>query len=193
VNLFTMSFRDEIIKQGQLDRFGIPVTGNAEQTLHQGIELSAAARLFEGFEVQGNATWSKNRLEKFTVFEESAPISLDGNTIAGFPDFLANVRATYRSGGYRASVSLQHVGEFYSDNFQNPRKGMPDLQRTISAYTVVHAWVAFRLPLPLFVQSAEVSLQANNLFNRIYASNGEGDEFYPAAERNFFASLRFDL
>jgi hypothetical protein len=58
---------------------------------------------------------------------------------------------------------------------------------------VVHAWVAFRLPLALFVQSAEVSLQANNLFNRIYAGNGEGDEFYPAAERSFFASLRFDL
>jgi len=193
VNLFTMSFKDEIIKQGQLDRFGIPVTGNAEQTLHQGIELTAVARLVEGFEVQGNATWSRNRLEKFTVFEGSAPISLDGNTIAGFPDFLANARATYRSGGFRASVSLQRVGEFYSDNFQNPGKGTPDRQRTISASTVVHAWVALRLPLALFVQSAEVSLQANNLFNRIYAGNGEGDEFYPAAERNFFASLRFDL
>jgi iron complex outermembrane receptor protein len=193
VNLFTMSFNDEIIKQGQLDRFGIPVTGNAEQTMHQGIELTAVARLFEGFEVQGNATWSRNRLEKFTVFEGSAPISLDGNTIAGFPDFLANARATYRSGGFRASVSLQHVGEFYSDNFQNPGKRTPDRQRTISAATVVHAWVAMRLPLALFVQSAEVSFQANNLFNRIYAGNGEGDEFYPAAERNFFASLRFDL
>jgi outer membrane receptor protein involved in Fe transport len=132
-------------------------------------------------------------LEKFTVFEGSAPISLDGNTIAGFPDFLANARATYRSGGFRASVSLQHVGEFYSDNFQNPGKRTPDRQRTISAATVVHAWVAMRLPLALFVQSAEVSFQANNLFNRIYAGNGEGDKFYPAAERNFFASLRFDL
>jgi iron complex outermembrane receptor protein len=192
-SVFYMSFNNEIIKQGQLDRFGIPVTGNAEKTLHQGMELSAAARIVEGLDVLANATWSRNRLEKYSVFDGSTRISLDGNNIAGFPDFLANVRATYRAGALVASLSLQHVGEFYSDNFQNSGKGKTDPARTILAYTVANASVSYRASLAPIARTAEISIQANNLFNRIYVSNGEGDEFYPAAERNFFASLRFDL
>ncbi len=193
LNFFYMGFNDEIINQGQLDRFGIPVTGNAQKTLHQGIELTALARLFDGFELQGNATFSKNRLEQYTVYDGSTPVSLNGNTLAGFPDFLANLRASYRSGGFTTSLSLQHVGEFYSDNYQNPGKATPDPERTVSAYTVVNGWVAYKFIPPGLLQSAEISVQVNNLFNRIYVSNAEGDQFYPAAERGFFASLRFDL
>ncbi|MGA3243477.1 MAG: TonB-dependent receptor [Bacteroidota bacterium] len=192
-SLFYMSFNDEIINQGQLDRFGIPVTGNADKTLHQGLELTAVGRFFDGIEIQANATWSKNRLVRYSVFDGSTRVSLDGNNLAGFPDFLANARATYRSGGFTASLSLQHVGEFYSDNFQNSGNGKTDPARTISAYTVAQASLAYRLPLAPLVQSVEMSVHANNLFNRIYAANGESDEFYPAAERNFFASLKFDL
>jgi iron complex outermembrane receptor protein len=193
VNFFYMSFNDEIVKKGQLDRFGIPVTGNAERTLHQGVELTASARVFEGFEVQGNASFSKNRLERYTVFEGTTPVSLDGNNIAGFPDFLANARATYRLNGLTLSMSLQHVGEFYTDNFQNPGKAKSASDRTVDAYTVVNAWIAYRLPLAAVLQDVELRIQVNNLFNRIYASNGEGDGFYPAAERSLFASLRIGL
>ncbi len=192
-NLFYMSFKDEIIKQGQLDRFGIPVTGNADRTLHQGIELTAAARPLEGFELQGNATFSRNRLEKYAVYNGSTPISLDGNSIAGFPDFLANARATYRTEKLTLSLSLQHVGKFYTDNFQNPGKGIEDPNRTVDAYTVVNAWFAYRLPVIASLRHLELRVQVNNLFNAIYASNGESDQFYPAAERNAFASLRIDL
>ena len=193
LNLFYMSFNNEIIKQGQLDRFGIPVTGNAEKTLHQGVELTVATRIADQLDVQGNATLSKNRLVKYTVYNGSDPISLDGNNIAGFPDFLANLRATYRTGRFMTSLALQHVGEFYSDNFQNPRKGTPDPERTINAYTVVNGWMSYRFFPATLLPSVEMRVQINNIFNSIYASNAEGDEFYPAAERNFFASLKFDL
>jgi iron complex outermembrane receptor protein len=192
-NLFYMMFNDEIIKQGQLDRFGIPVTGNADKTLHQGFEFTAAVRLFEGFEAQGNATLSKNRLEKYTVFKDSGPISLDGNNIAGFPDVLANARVTYRTERFTVSVALQHVGEFYTDNFQNPGKASPNPNRTVDAYTVVHGWIAYRVPIGALGKDLEARVQVNNLFNAYYATHGEGDEFFPAADRNVFASLRLDL
>jgi len=150
-------------------------------------------RFLGGVEIQANATWSRNRLVRYSVFDGSTRISLDGNYLAGFPDFLANARATYRSGGFAASLSLQHVSEFYTDNFQNSGSGRTDPARTISAYTVAQASLAYRFPLVPLVQSVEMSIQANNLFNKIYAANGESDQFYPAAERNFFASLKFDL
>ncbi|MEK7729929.1 MAG: TonB-dependent receptor, partial [candidate division KSB1 bacterium] len=51
MNLFYMDFKDEIIKSGRLDRFGQPVTGNAERTLHTGLELQAAAQLMPALHV----------------------------------------------------------------------------------------------------------------------------------------------
>jgi iron complex outermembrane receptor protein len=201
VNFFSMLFSNEIIKKGQLDRFGIPVTGNAEKTLHQGIEFTGAARLNDLFEFQANATLSRNRLKRYTVYSNTSSISLDGNAIAGFPDVLANLRATYRNEWLSVSLSLQHVGEFYTDNNQSPetraldlgQTRAPDPGRTVDAYTVVHAWLSVKLPTTSLARTLEFQVQVNNLFNRIYASHGEGDEFYPAAERNIFASLRLGL
>ena len=39
LNVFYMLFNDEIVTNGQVDRFGQPVTGNVDKTIHQGIEL----------------------------------------------------------------------------------------------------------------------------------------------------------
>ena len=79
LNLFYMSFKDEIIANGQLDRFGIPVTGNAERTLHQGIEASGSAHVLDGLEVSANATLSKNRL----VRVHGVPITLSRSRSTG--------------------------------------------------------------------------------------------------------------
>jgi iron complex outermembrane receptor protein len=193
LNVFSMSFRDEIIKNGQLDRFGIPVTGNADRTIHQGIELTGALRMSNGLDITANATLSRNRLEEYTVFDEGAPLSLNGNTIAGFPEILANLRATYRRDCLMASVSLQYIGEFYSDNFQNPRKTAPNPNRTVDSHTLVNGWLSYRLPIEPIGKEVEARIQINNLFNVYYASHGEGDEFFPGAVRNIFASLQIDL
>jgi iron complex outermembrane receptor protein len=193
VNLFSMTFSNEIIKKGQLDRFGIPVTGNAEKTHHQGVEFTAAAGWSNALEFQANATLGRNRLVRYTVYDGEVPVSLDGNTIAGFPEVLANLRATYRNEWLTGSLSLQHVGEFYTDNNQNPGTRTPDPGRTVNEYTVVHAWATLKLPTGSWARTLELQIQVNNLFNRLYASHGEGDEFFPAAERNIFASLRFGL
>ncbi len=44
-----MLFNDEIVKNGKVDRFGQPITGNMERTLHQGIEVSAQLTLNDNF------------------------------------------------------------------------------------------------------------------------------------------------
>ncbi len=40
-----MIFDNEIVKNGQVDRFGQPITGNVDQTIHKGIELSGNANI----------------------------------------------------------------------------------------------------------------------------------------------------
>ncbi|MGB5287483.1 MAG: TonB-dependent receptor, partial [Ignavibacteriaceae bacterium] len=102
LNLFYMLFNDEIVKDGQVDRFGQPTTGNVDRSVHLGAELSAIVKFWQNrLELFGNATISKNTIEegKFFIDAENF-IDLGGNRITGFPDFLANVGVTFQQSGF---------------------------------------------------------------------------------------------
>ncbi len=193
VNGFLMDFSDEIVKSGRLDRFGQPITGNAEKTRHLGIEVSASARSGP-WEVRGNFTVSRNRLVRYAAYDDNGlPQTLDGNAIAGFPDFLANAAATYSLGGFSGTISMQHVGRYFTDNFQNPDGGRTNSQRTLDAYRVVHGWLSYKVPLSGFAETVEARMQVTNLFDTLYLSHGEGDDFFPGATRNIYFSLNISL
>ncbi|MDZ7623112.1 MAG: TonB-dependent receptor [Ignavibacteriaceae bacterium] len=69
INLFYMLFNDEIVKDGQVDRFGQPTTGNVDRSVHLGAELSAIVKLWnDHIELFGNATLSKNTIEEGQIF-----------------------------------------------------------------------------------------------------------------------------
>ncbi len=191
INLFYMDFRDEIVKSGQLDRFGQPITGNAPRSLHTGIELSGRAQLNRAFFAIANLTYSQNKLKKYSLFDYDSEGNvveqkLDGNAIAGFPDFLANARLSYQHGGLSASVAMQHVGKFYTDNFQNE-------ENTVDAYTVFHGMLGYDFGKLLKMKSLLVQLHVRNIFDTLYIAHGEGSDFFPAAERHFFVNAKIEL
>src|SRR5690606_15273614 len=109
---------DEIVKNGKLDRFGQPVTGNVDKTVHTGIEFSFTAKPVEEIEIFGNASYSKNTIEEGKYFITGQNfIELDGNRISGFPDFLANFGISYNNSGFYLRLNGKYVGAFYSDNY----------------------------------------------------------------------------
>jgi iron complex outermembrane receptor protein len=186
VNLYWMEFSNEIIKSGQVDRFGQPITGNADRTRHLGVELSGRAHLFGRFELAGNATLSRNRFVRHTDYSEGAPRSLNNNPIAGFPDLLANLRLSYRLDDLTLSVTGRYVGKQYTDNFK-------DEANTVDPFFVSDAWVSYEInKLPGDV-GLEAKLQVNNVFDALYASYGEGKDFFVGAERNAFFQLLINL
>ncbi|MCK6558309.1 TonB-dependent receptor [candidate division KSB1 bacterium] len=186
-NFFYMNFKDEIIKSGRLDRFGQPVTGNAERTLHAGLELAASAPLLPRWQASGNLMLSNNELKRHVVYDsEGTATRLDGNPIAGFPDVLANARLTYAGSSWLASLALQHVGKQYTDNFKSE-------ENTVPAYTVVHASAGYRLPFGAAQSGLSLQLHVQNLLDRLYIAHGEGDEFFPAAGRQVFVNLKYEL
>ncbi len=191
INLYYMDFRDEIIKKGGLDVFGQPITGNAQRTLHAGVELSAATRLAGGLQFSGNLTYSKNELTKYTSYEtdsEGNPVAvvLDGNSVAGFPDFLANARLSYQKSGLNASLLMQHVGKQYTDNFQND-------DNSVDPYTVFHGMVGYDLQSLISGVKVHLQLHIRNLFDKLYIAHGEGATFFPAADRHVFLNARVEL
>jgi iron complex outermembrane recepter protein len=192
-DVFWMEFSDELVKSGQVDIFGQPVTGNADRTRHIGMELDGSVSVGPYFAFSGNVTFSHNRLIRYSVIDETKDVvdktglllSLDGNPIAGFPDLLGNLRVTYRNGPALASVSAKYVGPFYTDNFKNENHKNDE-------YTIMDGELLYR-----FAATGGVGFslrgEVHNLFNRLYFLSGEGDAFFPAAERNYIVGLTVDL
>ncbi len=184
VNFYYMSFKNEIIKSGALDRFGQPVTGNAERTLHRGIEIGGKALLTPRFSLSGNFSYSANKLVSYSVFvSDTTRIKLNGNPIAGFPDLLANLRFTYAWNDLYASLAGRFSGKMYTDNFANER-------RTIVPFTVLNFNLNWKLN-SIGLDNVTLQLQLNNLLNSRYLAHGEGDSYFPAATRNGFIGIRY--
>jgi iron complex outermembrane receptor protein len=184
-SFFWMEFHDELVNNGKLDIFGVPVTGNADQTRHLGIELTAQQNFANHFDVSGNLTYSNNRLIKYQEYDGNGePVSFNGNPISGFPDILANVRLAYHSDDGSIAVAGRHVGSFYTDNTRNE-------QNKVDAYTVFDLDASYEFQRASSGLSLIVRGQVRNLFNTLYMASGQGMEFFPAAERNYTVALTF--
>jgi iron complex outermembrane receptor protein len=178
LNAFWMEFTDELVKSGQVDIFGQPVTGNAEKTRHIGIEFDCEYAFTNTLSLSGNVSLSRNRLIHYSIIDGNGNrVKLDNNPIAGFPDVLTNFRLTYRNENATASIRAKHVGAFYTDNFKNE-------DNKNDAFTVFDGEVLFRLPVAFFTQLT-TRVEVRNIFNTLYFSSGEGNAFFPAAERNY--------
>jgi len=186
VTAYWMEFSNELVKSGQVDIFGQPVTGNAKRTRHFGIELEGSLRLLREVTLSANVTASRNRIIASTYFlSGSEPLVLDGNPIAGFPDVLGNVRLTWRRDGLTASVLGKYIGAFHTDNFN-------DEANTTDAAVVFNLEILFRLPR---VAGTELTLRGElrNMFNTLYLAGGEGNGFFPAAERNVLCGVSLHI
>ncbi len=202
LNLFWMDFNDEIVKSGKLDRFGQPVTGNAEKTRHLGMEITAQYKILDELSLSGNFTLSKNKIVKNNTFMElynpvndkyeMTAVALNGNRISGFPDLLGNLRLNYEFNNLSASILMQCSGDKYTDNFGDLEvRSVKD--NKVDAFTVFNFDLTYKIPALFGLSSIDAKLQINNLFDKLYANQGEGSEFFPAAERNAFFSLQFNL
>ncbi len=183
-NLYYMDFRNEIVKNGQLDRFGQPVTGNAERTRHYGVELSGTWRLLPEFQVSGNASFSANKFVKYTSFGWEDSQTLDGNTIAGFPAKLGNIRAQYTPGRLIFTMDGKFMGDQYTTNFEEDGP-------VVDAYNVWNAQIGYRLPI--YGTTMRITVSVNNIFDTLYASHGEGEDFFPGAPRNYSLALYYEI
>jgi len=199
LNFFYMLFNDEIVKDGQVDRFGQPTTGNVDRSVHLGAEISAIVKLLnDKLEIFGNAAISKNTIEEGRFFiDEKNSIDLSGNSISGFPDVLANVGVAFNHSGFYLKLTGKYVGEFYSDNYGDKlstylimHPGFVDYSDNLNEnYFVSDVFLSYEFSLMDFLTPWKVYLQVNNIFDNLYSANAIGKEFFPAAERNWLAGI----
>ncbi|MBN1302007.1 MAG: TonB-dependent receptor [Melioribacteraceae bacterium] len=202
LNSYLMLFDNEIVKQGQVDRFGQPITGNVERTVHTGIELSAVSRINSHSDLRINGSFSQNYISKGRYYiSENEYINLDGNRISGFPELTFNAIVNYRFNGLFLQLTAKYVGEFYSDNYDkkltdylNAFPGFVDYSDNIvESYFVSNLLASYELELDPYFSKLKIFLQVNNIFDKLYAAYAVGKEFYPAAERNFITGIMLGL
>jgi hypothetical protein len=126
----------------------------------------------------GNLTMGYNRIVDMNYFTgNGSPISLNGNLIAGFPDFMGMLRIGYRNQTTGISLNMRHIGSFRSDNFDddliNNQDLITDLQNSFNGYyadNVVDAYTVFGLDIDHSImsiggpmQSLRLRLQVHNL------------------------------
>jgi iron complex outermembrane recepter protein len=205
LNLFYMLFDDEIVKKGQLDRFGQPITGNMDRTLHYGIEAEFNSRITDGFDFVINGSISKNKIDKgvayFTEDLTQYKFDLSGNQISGFPNYIFNAILKFHYDNLLVQLTGKYVGSFYSDNYDSKLEqylqiypGITDYtDNKVDAYFTANLYASYNLEIHSLIKNINIFIQANNLFDNLYATNAIGKEYFPAAERNILFGLRMSL
>ena len=203
---FWLDFRDEIVPNGQITAFGIPITGNAARSSHKGIEVEGGWTHRSGLELSGNASLSRNRFSEYHEFVDSTTVNdFGGNAIAGFPDRIANLTVGFRRHGARAALTVNEVGRQYLDNSQDNRKNpglrsAPGYQKKlIEEHATLNGLLSYELQgfRPLDASRVLLEVRGMNLTGLRYETSGyvfaEVPYFYPASTRSVFVSLKAEF
>lgn len=206
VNTYYMNYKDEFVKTGATDIYGDAIDENVPGTLHYGLELQGTANVFNNqygkLQIGFNANFSSNTIRNFHVtLDNGKELSLKDNNISGFPNSVANLMIKYQIANLYLGLTGKFVGAFRSDFWDNMRQDNAEVihylknlggyyyDNTVDSYAIANLDLSYTFDNILSMQKIKLQLQINNLFNKIYAAGAEGQEFFPAAERNIFVGF----
>lgn len=196
LNAYRMYFDDEIVLYSAIDEDGFPIKGNADKTIHEGIELSTNYK-FKNYILDFNLSYAHNYFKNFKqeIYIQDSVASINdfsGNTISGFPDLLSNFSITAMYDIFKFKLTYRYRGRIYLDNSQNKSRSIDPLNNLLDFSLTIK-------PKKKLLLAAEplIVLQINNLLNTKYYTAGYYDNWYqenyliPAATRNVLLTFKF--
>ena len=196
LNAFWMDFRNEIVPTGGLTDDGYPIYGNAEASVHRGLEADLSGKLPWNTHFNVNGTLSDNYFDKYieylwnTDYTGNVQKDRSGNTIGNFPKWMFNAGLSHTCYGVLLSAQYRYVGRMYLDNSQTRAL-------SIDPWSVVNLMAQAKLPNWFGPLQLMAILHVNNVLNEKYELSGytwDGIGYYiPAAERNFFFTLQTQM
>ena len=212
VNFYWMEFRNEIIPYGGINTdLGLPITTNANRSVHAGVEMSSSQSISDKFKLSGNISASYNRIKDFSVSEPVydndqnytqvgyATFNYANNRIAGFPDYIGNLLGEYVTDRIHLTYRARFIGRTYVENSDRWDLSIPP-------YFTSSVSASLSLGQLLNIGNFELAARVDNIFNKEYEASGYGgvtrfrdmpdqywSEYIPAAERSFYTVLRLSL
>jgi len=175
-NIYYMSYHDQLVLTGQLDSVGNAIHSNVANSYRAGIELQAAVSPAYWIRVQGNGTFSQNKISDFTeyLYDENynvtaiphgtTDISYSPDIIAAGTITLSPFRKLPHNQKLELSISDKYVSKQYLDNTSNN-------DRAIAAYNYCNILIHYAVKTWPFKEFG-ATLMLNNIFNQYYSNNG---------------------
>ncbi|MDZ7879552.1 MAG: TonB-dependent receptor [Saprospiraceae bacterium] len=178
VNFYHMQYKNQLAVTGQINDVGEQIRANVADSYRAGIELEAAFKLSNQWVVNGNATFSQNKIRNFTenidnwetggqeVFKRgTTDLALSPNTI-----FNLELRYTILKNAQSElsfTPSVKYVGKQYLDNSSNENTVL-----TAFNYTNLQLFYATQFTNSKAIKSLTIKLLIANVFNQKYVNNG---------------------
>lgn len=201
LNLYSMTYDDQLVLTGQLNDVGSPIRQNVDNSYRRGVEIQLAYAFTKKLSLMTNATFSQNKIENFSEIlydYGSFPadvISRDLGTtdIAFSPEVIVNGELRYQAfKGFEIAWLSNYVGDQYLDNTSNE-------DRKLDAYLVNNLRMEYTFKTKSIKQIG-IQLLVNNVLSEDYAANGytysyifgetiTENFYYPQAFRNYLVGL----
>ena len=200
--LYGMYYKNQLVLTGEINDVGAAIMDNVENSYRMGAELAVAYNPVKFFTWRINGNFSRNRILNYVNFVDNwddgsqeeeflgnTPISFSPNVI------LANDFTFTPIKRLELSLITKFVSRQYLDNSGNETY-------CLKPYTYTNLRISYTFLFARFAQELELFVQANNLFNAQYESNGwiysyyygnsrfADAAFYPQAGINFLGGIR---
>ena len=175
VNLYNMSYQNQLIVTGELNDVGAAIRQNVEDSYRRGIEIAGDVKLLKNLNWRFNATLSDNKIASFHEFiddwDNGGKVdSIYSNTnIAFSPSVIASSQLVYnplsseKYGDLELAFITKYVGEQFIDNTSSEYS-------KLDAYVVNDLRMSYTIKNKLF-KEVVLSTWIRNLFNQNYISN----------------------
>jgi len=202
VNLYNMSYKNQLVLTGLLNDVGNPIRVNVPDSYRRGIEMQIGWELNNQLQWNANTTLSTNKIKEFTELEydytngfEIIENSFKNTDISFSPNFILGSELIYKPiSNLELAWNAKYVGQQFLDNTGNEN-------RAIAPYLVNDFRLAWSPKLGNY-QGLSINLNVYNFLNEMYSTNGytfsyrvvdliTENFYYPQAGIHFLSGITF--
>ncbi len=191
VNNFYMAYKNQLVLTGAIDNVGNPIRANSGQSYRFGTEIDALVKIGKKWSIRPNLTISENKNIDFIKNNGTTLENLGNTNLSYSPEIIAGNILTFSPiKNCELSFLSKFVGEQFLSNLESQDSKLKDyfVQDFIFNYSFN--------PKKIF-NTISFSLQANNIFNTNYISNGADYDgyvvYFPQATSNFMTGISLDF
>ncbi|MBI5917698.1 MAG: TonB-dependent receptor [Bacteroidetes bacterium] len=176
-NLYHMYYKNQLVLTGNINDVGAPIRINVPESYRLGLELAFRVQMTKKLALEGNATFSENKIKSFTEYIDDwdtggqVPILRHNTNLAFSPGTVAFGKLSYTaspllhqdSQSLTFSLVAKHVSRQYIDNTSNRHTAL-------DAYTTTDFELRYLLKTRFF-EEFSINLLVMNLLDARYSSN----------------------
>ena len=171
LNFYYMSFKNEIVLNGQLGPNGLALTNEVDRSYRTGAELSINYKVNDNIRLINSSSYNYSRIKEQT--QSFTPILT--------PPVIINQEVTYSRKNFLIGLSARYQDRSFI-NFANTAQ--------VNQYTILNARVQYD------INGFQLGIFVNNITNAKYFNNGyvDGDgtkKYFVQSPTNFYTSVKY--